>query len=115
MTMLEGQHGDGPLTCIRCWWVDAADLMMSEGTMPAQAVRYTALAGPERSLTLVMIIHGWSPHMEISATDSCGHHDGYESAWRLDGCMCPGRLVKSCTKRWRQNARMGHFIHAAFT
>lgn len=38
----------GRLACIRCWWV-AADQMMSEGTMPAQAVRYVVLAGPERS------------------------------------------------------------------
>lgn len=65
---------DNPVTsrspCIRCWWV-AADQMMSEGTMPAQAVWYVALAGPERSLTLVMIIHSYSPHIEISATESC--------------------------------------------
>lgn len=42
--------------------------------------------------TLVMIIHSWSPHMEISSTESVKFHAGYMSAWRLDVCMSPGDL-----------------------
>lgn len=68
MTMLEGQYCDRPLAYIRCWWV-AADQMMSEAaTMPVQDME---LAGAERSLMLVMIIHSQSPHMKISAAESC--------------------------------------------
>lgn len=83
MTMLEGHHSDRPLACIRCRWV-AADQMMSERRLPAQTVLYMALAGPERSSMLVMIIHSQSPHMEISATESVKFHADYDSAWRLD-------------------------------
>lgn len=47
---------------------------------------------------LVMIIHSWSPHREISATESVKFHAGYVSAWRLDVCMSPGDLY---IYRWK--------------
>lgn len=79
MTMLEGHHSDGAPACIRCWWV-AAEEMMSQGRQPAQTVRYMALAGLERSVMLVMIIHSWSPHMEVLTTQSVKFHLDSDSA-----------------------------------